>query len=256
MAKLHAVDPVTRVDTILLEGGSLLCPRMSLRDRTLLVETSEGLVRRRVRSGSDLRTAMWGRSLAVDGLALGRPALASGTGRWAAVVQDRGIALGVGSSRTPKILYRDLDTHLFLAERLAAQGEKRSVEELYEEAGKHVTEADATATWLYHRAIYLRKARKPREALGTLDRLADHEPPITDPLEVLARQAALQLFELRDIEAARLLLRDVVAADDSASTVAAERLALLETGSPAVIEHFADAHVALRRGDPGGCLKA
>lgn len=255
-ARLSAFDPRTRRSTLLAEEDRIERPRLDIEHGELLYESADGLVLRRMQGMAPVRGDDARRLLDWRGLRLTHPALAGETGVPAAAIEDRGAVVlhSLSLPATPAMLR--LNDPLFYAERLVATGHAAEAEIVYVDLESAFDSPTQIAAARLHHAAQLRRQGKADQAMALLERLGNTEPPLSDPLNLLALQGGLALFEFRNATTARHTFEEVAGAMRPVPDRIVEAIMFLGVSSRAQTDAYIDAHAALRRGNVAESLAA
>jgi tetratricopeptide (TPR) repeat protein len=255
-ARLSAFDPRTRRSTLLADEGRIERPCLDIGHGELLYEAADGLVLRAMQGAVPARGDDARRVLDWRGLRLTHPALAGDTGLPAAAIEGRGAVVlhNLSLPATPAMLR--LSDPLFYAERLVATGHAAEAEIVYVSLESTFGGPTQLAAARLHHVAQLRREGKADQAMAMLERLANTEPPLADPLSLLALQGAMSLFEFRNATAARHTFEEVAGAMRPVPDRVVEAIMFLSVSQQALTNAYIEAHGALRRGNVAESLAA
>jgi tetratricopeptide (TPR) repeat protein len=189
--------------------------------------------------------------LLASGLPLSRPAVSPfpDNAGFAAIAQQRYIAVSSSPQGPWRFLVFNLDDSLFHAERLRAANQWETAEAVYANLLARETRADERARIRLHQAVQLRRLGRHMEAIQIISTLASPPNSLVDAARVESLRGNVAFFELRDYEKARASFQNADRlAGASRDGRARERLEVLETPDSRFFNLYADAHSALRRG--------
>lgn len=261
---LRLYNSWTRENAVLLTDVSIEAPLAAAGPGWLFTGSEQGLFFYKFRGMSLIPDSR--KLLRPWGFSLSRPALSVAKGEpvLAAVVENRGVALSKPVSEAYSFVFYEVNDYLAHAERLEVGGYHEEAEAVYRGLLAGPITPEQTVSVRLHHAAQLRRKGRIQEALDELGMLSRLAPSSLDPQRVRALQADILLFESKDYAKAGEILLSTAGKSPANSDVPDEDtgapfhepLAVLQSRDRELIQIYADAHAALRKNNPPGCLDA